>query len=1247
MKNKKIITIILILAILLAQFAWVKFFNSSVVYAGEPVKTTIATKYFYKQLTKDSKVFYETMEEMLKDGSLKKGNVSKEITNIENLDTKLNEYASGKQDLLNSMGAARDAFISDYPNIFYVDFDYFTLRVTQSGGKKHLYVGTGRSDNYINKEFLKTNGEIDSTKIDEAIATVDEKINKIVEKAEAVKETLQAGQDLVEQQVKVVHNEIAKITKYTYEHQTDHPYTIRTTYGVFGLEEGNAVCSGMAKALKTCLDKLNIPCVLVQGVYRVTENQPEEHMWAYVQLSDYKWYAVDVTFDNTDKNDEQGEEIIGAEYFLVGADRMYKHVPTGIMSASNYEFSYPELEVKSDKFDVIFDEGPLKVELDDESYNPESNESSSILRISYNGHGYQKAIEEDNMYILVNQYQEGRDGQVRSSGWSYPRPDIYENSGMLDTDDWIELMVVHVSYMQVAITDIAPAPFKSTADADEIVKQTTYLGSEESLIYKTDLLYNPNGEYVAPPYVKRATPSVSSVQYIGKTYPVTIEYDDVLIPDGTGEKPSVNVMIYEPLTKVYRDASTIREGETHEILKYKITDFKFDETSTFTFNFTPSEMWADDTVYYIFDFKGLMGSYSHKKPLSTVYQCAHPCSAYAYVAQGFNLNVYGKPVLMDDNIDMSQMGLEGLDSTEMERLSNILKHRLTLVTTKTTKAEESAMQKGLDNFLEEEGENREVMSTETYNINLTLCKEQQKNLKDGMGVRVMLGFPKGYGPEDAGVTFKAYHYIKNDQGEIIEVEEIPCTITPLGLIIEVYSFSPFTIATVTKTESDESNTDKSVVLNVSEGGKVLDITDGSEEKVADTVNTLKSDGQNKKQFKIVPDSGYEIDEIIVGDEKKDVSENPNEYTLDITYDSLEEETTKMVKVAFAAKSIHDAEKEAEVELVSQPVINNPSFTMASEVYQKLSDEEEKAVIGTLNPGDKFEVTFSIDSFNNIGNGINTIGGTLNYDKEKLDLIGVVPLDNLSEKESVKWAVTYNNESNKFVVSTSDSNLTKVPGEVFTAKFKVKESLSSDESLNETTTISLTDLTAGTGNLQENAIATASDISKTLELAAKVEDSLTIKPSAQNYKIIDESQYIVIPVNTTVKTFNENINVSKTAKYHTTEEQSVSDEHRSALKSVLVNDDSQKIATGDTVTVGDKIWTFSVRGDVDGNGEVGINDISKMKLHFIEMKDEALLGPYLVAAETDDSPKITVNDISRVQLFFIEKLKDLFAKLIEE
>ncbi len=1252
MKIKKIISTMLIIVIFITQFSWINFIMPSTVYAvdSEVSSTNIATKYFYNQLTADAKVFYDTIEDMYKTGDLQKGNISREITKISGLEEKLNNFATGSQDLLNIMGAAKDAFVCDNPNIFYVDFDYLTIRVTQSEGKKHLYLGTGRSDNYINKEFLNPDNSINTEKINASIEKVEAKIDEIVKKAESKKDTLLPGQDLIEQQVKLVHNEIIKMSKYTYEYQTEHPYTIRTTYGAFGLDEGNIVCEGFSRALKTVLDRLGIPCILVRGIYRVTETQPEEHMWNYVQLDDDKWYAVDTTFDN--KDDIINDEDISTEFFLVGADKMYKHVTTGILSASNFEFSYPELETVSDKFDVIYNQGPLKVELDDESANDEDNTSTALVRISYNGHGYQKAVEEDGMYILVNMYQEGRDGVTRSSGWSYPRPDIYGNSGMHDTDQYIELMIAHINYLQVGITDIAPAPKQDSNNPDDIVKQTQYQETETSLIYKTDIMQNPNGIYIAPPYVKKANPIVSSVQYIGKTYPVTIEYDDILIPDNSGEEPSVHIMILDPLTATYRDATEAITvgGQSNPRLKYKITDFQFDGQSTFTFNFTPSEMWADDTVYYIFEFRGLMGSRSHKAPLSTIYSCSHECSAYAYTAQGFNFNVYGKPVLMDDDIDMTQMGLDDANDAKIKELSDILKHRLTLVTTKTTKAEDESMKNTLNAEYKENNEEREIKSTETYNINLTLCKKQQKDLKDGMGVRVMLGFPQGYGPEDEGVTFKAYHYIKNNQGEIIDVEEIPCTITKLGLIIEVYSFSPFTIAAVTETEADKEKAKdtKTIILNSTEGGKIIDTSNQTNAK---TINTLKNnETENTKSFKIIADDGYEIDEIAIGDKtinKDDFKENPGEYNLNVNYNDseLKEEST-MLKVAFVAKSVLEQETQKGETVVTQPVINTPVLSLSAKAYQEVknSTSDENAVkseIQNLHPGDKFEVAFSISEISNLGGsekGIKAINGTLNYDENILEL--EEPAQNGT---SNNWQYTYNSSEKNFNAKTLDDKLISTSGdEILSIKFKVKDNLDMSINPNKTATISLENIKAEMG--EENSNIAISDITKTVIISKLIEETLTLKESAnlQHITMKENSNIISLPTNTTFKQLHELLNFSQAPKYHTTTEGDIN--LGTAHTSVLVENVDDKISTGDTITVGTKIWTCAVKGDIDGDGSITINDVAKSKLHLVGK--EILAGAYLEALQTDNDDKVTVNDISRIKLVFIKKMVDFFSDLAD-
>ena len=66
-------------------------------------------------------------------------------------------------------------------------------------------------------------------------------------------------------------------------------------------------------------------------------------------------------------------------------------------------------------------------------------------------------------------------------------------------------------------------------------------------------------------------------------------------------------------------------------------------------------------------------------------------------------------------------------------------------------------------------------------------------MPNGSYMQVAFGFPEGYSPDDAGTTFKIYHYKHDDKGNITGVEEIPVIVTEYGLIARVESFSPFTI----------------------------------------------------------------------------------------------------------------------------------------------------------------------------------------------------------------------------------------------------------------------------------------------------------------------------------------------------------------------------------------------------------------------------------------------------------------------
>lgn len=90
-------------------------------------------------------------------------------------------------------------------------------------------------------------------------------------------------------------------------------------------EEG-PVCEGYARALKVLCDRVQIPCVLVDG-YALSGSEREAHMWNYVEV-DKAWYAVDVTWNDPtgDKpGAESGDE--NENWLLVGGETSVNNRP--------------------------------------------------------------------------------------------------------------------------------------------------------------------------------------------------------------------------------------------------------------------------------------------------------------------------------------------------------------------------------------------------------------------------------------------------------------------------------------------------------------------------------------------------------------------------------------------------------------------------------------------------------------------------------------------------------------------------------------------------------------------------------------------------------------------------------------------------------------------------------------------------------------------------------------------------------
>lgn len=87
---------------------------------------------------------------------------------------------------------------------------------------------------------------------------------------------------------------------------------------------------------------------------------------------------------------------------------------------------------------------------------------------------------------------------------------------------------------------------------------------------------------------------------------------------------------------------------------------------------------------------------------------------------------------------------------------------------------------------------------------------------------------------------------------------------------------------------------------------------------------------------------------------------------------------------------------------------------------------------------------------------------------------------------------------------------------------------------------------------------------------------------------------------------------------------------------VLQDDSL-IKTGTKLKVGSTLqFTLVVIGDIDGDSEITVRDLAKMKLHLIEK--ELLTGKELKAADIDEDKDITVRDLARMKLILIDLLE---------
>lgn len=183
-----------------------------------------------------------------------------------------------------SLQSAYDAFVYDYPEVFWLGNVSYSFSAVYSDGKGSISsVTLSARDSYTG-----ASGEI--KKFDAAVNTA----------ASAVSAGLPSNAGRYDK-VKAIHDYLCDRLTYNGYGEWAH-----SAGGAF-LHQG-VVCEGYAKSFMILCRKLNIPCILIVG------NAGEDHMWNYVQMEDQNWYLVDVTWDDTDRG------MISYTYFLAGSN---------------------------------------------------------------------------------------------------------------------------------------------------------------------------------------------------------------------------------------------------------------------------------------------------------------------------------------------------------------------------------------------------------------------------------------------------------------------------------------------------------------------------------------------------------------------------------------------------------------------------------------------------------------------------------------------------------------------------------------------------------------------------------------------------------------------------------------------------------------------------------------------------------------------------------------------------------------
>ena len=220
-------------------------------------------------------------------------------------------YMAAVTEIGNAVQSAYDAFIYDYPEVFWLsDVSYYSgVNYTQDGSMLDCTIGSLVVQ--PNERYPGAKSEVSAFR------------KAVAKKVSEIRKTA-ASTDRA-QILRTIHDTLCK--EVTYGNSSSAAGDVaHTAAGVF-LKDKTVLCEGYAKAFKIICDEFQIPCVLIIG------NAEGSHMWNYVRMEDGKWYLVDVTWDDQKSG-------IQYTYFLTGSSsKGYSGVTVGKDHTAHTDFS--------------------------------------------------------------------------------------------------------------------------------------------------------------------------------------------------------------------------------------------------------------------------------------------------------------------------------------------------------------------------------------------------------------------------------------------------------------------------------------------------------------------------------------------------------------------------------------------------------------------------------------------------------------------------------------------------------------------------------------------------------------------------------------------------------------------------------------------------------------------------------------------------------------------------------------------